>query len=236
MALSVSTIVFWLIAIMIAGSALMTAAAKNILHAAFALATAFLGVGAMYVFLHADFVAAVQLIVYVGGIIVLIMFAVMFSSNVAEDTSKEKRGRAGVIFGALAAAGVFAVILLMIGRLEVPLNANNKYASVDYANTVGVQPISEQKAAEYAALINKHQNVLKSAMTMSNAQLEEHINAQLGKTPESKELLEAVTKQRGHIGLGHRLVGDYLLPFEVASILLLAALIGAVVIVRKEIG
>lgn len=241
MALPVSTIVFWLIAIMIAGSALLTAAAKNILHAAFALATAFLGVGAMYVFLHADFVAAVQLIVYVGGIIVLIMFAVMFSSNVAEDTSKEKRGRAGVVFGALAAAGVFAVMLLMISRLEKPLNRHNTYAAVDYANTVGVQPRSDEQAVKDAALVAKNDAALNPVgetpwKSLSNDKLKERVYKTLGEK-EGKELFDALQKtERGRIGLGHKLVGDYLLPFEVASILLLAALVGAVVIVRKEIG
>src|SRR5215813_995730 len=136
--MAISTFVFWLVVLMTAGSALIVVGARNILHAAFALCMAFLGVGALYVFLHADFVAAVQLIVYVGGILVLIMFAVMFSSNVAEDTSGERRGLFSMVTGLAAAVMIFIGILMMINRLEVPLNAQNQYASVDYSNTVGV--------------------------------------------------------------------------------------------------
>ena len=65
----ISTVVFWFIALMTVGSAVLVVTAKNILHAGFALCLTFLGVAGLYVFLHADFVAAVQLIVYVGGIL-----------------------------------------------------------------------------------------------------------------------------------------------------------------------
>lgn len=246
MALSVSTIVFWLIAIMTTGSAVVVAAARNILHAAFALCTAFLGVGALYVFLHADFVAAVQLIVYVGGILVLIMFAVMFSSNVVEDTAKERRSLAGLVSGLIVAIAIFVMILLLIQRLEKPLNAQNQYAAVDYANTVGVQP-DPRTAAELAAdnaLLVKFDALLnppaetavnKSASRLSNDDLRARLNKALGDKP-GAEVYAAWDRQRGRYGLGHKLIGEYLLPFEVASILLLAALLGAVVVVRKELS
>jgi NAD(P)H-quinone oxidoreductase subunit 6 len=155
-------------------------AARNILHAAFSLCLTFLGVGAIYVYLHADFVAAVQLIVYVGGILVLIMFAIMFSSNVVEDTAEHRRGYLAIGAGALTAAAIFFAIFLITQRLEGPLSEVNKHARAPYVPTVSVAP--------------------------------------------------------GQTGIGHYLMGQYLLPFEVASVLLLAALVGAVVIVRKELS
>ena len=88
----IATVIFWAVVLLTAGSAVLVVTARNILHAAFALCLSFLGVAALYIFLHADFVAGVQLIVYVGGILVLIMFAVMFSSNVVEDTAEKRRG------------------------------------------------------------------------------------------------------------------------------------------------
>src|SRR5205814_3891334 len=126
--MAISSFVFWLVVLMTGGSAVVVVGARNILHAAFALCTAFLGVGALYVCLHADFVAAVQLIVYVGGILVLIMFAVMFSSNVAEDTSAERRGWFSMTTGGMTALAVFGGIFLMIQRLEKPLAEQNRYA------------------------------------------------------------------------------------------------------------
>lgn len=176
----ISTLIFWLVALMTVASSILVVAARNVLHAAFSLCLAFLGVACIYVFLHADFVAAVQLIVYVGGILVLIMFAVMFSSNVVEDTAESGRSRLGMAAGFGSAVALFAAVVLMLQRLDAPLVKANAQGSVPYQATVSVAA--------------------------------------------------------GETGLGHYLMGQYLLPFEVASVLLLAALIGAVVIVRKEIS
>jgi NADH-quinone oxidoreductase subunit J len=180
--LTIASVIFWLIALLTAGSAMFVVTSRNILHAAFSLCMTFLGVGAIYIFLHADFVAAVQLIVYVGGILVLIMFAVMFSSNVVEDTAEHGRSHLAMLAGGASALAIFAAIVLLTQRLAVPLARANpiENAKIAYAHTVSVTGTE--------------------------------------------------------IGLGHLLMGQYLLPFEVVSILLLAALIGAVVIVRKELS
>ncbi len=215
----------------------MVVSARNILHAAFALCTAFLGVGALYLFLHADFVAAVQLIVYVGGILVLIMFAVMFSSNVAEDTSGERRGWFSMATGGVAALAVFGGIYLMIQRLEKPLAEQNQYAAVDYVNTVGVH--SDTQSKEDIALIKSEEKALNLTSPidkLSNEDLHKRVDSTPGDKAKHDELYAALERNRGRYGIGHKLIGEYLLPFEVASILLLAALVGAVVIVRKELS
>ena len=59
--------------------------AQNIVRAVFSLLGTFLGVALIYGFLSADFLAAIQLLVYVGGILVLILFAVMLTSNISSD-------------------------------------------------------------------------------------------------------------------------------------------------------
>ncbi|HLX63310.1 MAG TPA: NADH-quinone oxidoreductase subunit J [Planctomycetota bacterium] len=238
--MAISTLVFWLIVLFTGGSALVVVSARNILHAGFALATAFLGVGALYVFLHADFVAAVQLIVYVGGILVLIMFAIMFSSNVAEDTSAERRGSFAMGTGGLAAVLVFIGIFLMVRRLEKPLAEHNQYAAVDYSNTVGVQ--FDNLSSEEKTRLENSNKILnpgdgeKPADELSNAELKERIDKAGLKSDDAEALLNLYKRQRSHYGIGHKLIGEYILPFEVVSILLLAALVGAVVIVRKELN
>jgi len=177
---SVATLVFWFIVLLTVGSSVLVVTARNILHAAFSLCLTFLGVAGLYIFLHADFVAAVQLIVYVGGILVLIMFAVMFSSNVVEDTAAGGRTtRLGTIAGGITALLVFAAIVQLTFKLRAPLEAANQFGGEAYVPTASVVA--------------------------------------------------------GQTGLGHLLMGPYLLPFEFVSVLLLAALIGAVVIVRKEL-
>lgn len=219
---------------MTASSALVVVGARNILHAAFALCTAFLGVGALYVFLHADFVAAVQLIVYVGGILVLIMFAIMFSSNVAEDTSAERRGWFSMATGGMAALAVFIGILLLVRRLEVPLHEQNKCAAVDYANTVGVAPSTV--SGDELALVKKYPDIVGAVSTMSDENAKAEMIKQLPKEDKGLKLYNAWHQSKGYYGIGHKLVGEYILPFEVVSVLLLAALLGAVVIVRKELN
>jgi len=217
---------------MTASSAVVVVGARNILHAAFALCICFLGVGGIYVLLHADFVAAVQLIVYVGGILVLIMFAIMFSSNVAEDTSAERRGWFSTTTGLVAALAVFAGLFLMVRRLEIPLQQQNKYAAVDYVNTVGVTPSTA--TAEQIALLQKNPELLHSISTKSDVDAKAELIKQSPK--DGEKLFDAWMQFKGRYGIGHKLAGEYILPFEVVSMLLLAALVGAVVIVRKELN
>ena len=173
-------LLFWFVILLTLASAVMVVASKNILHAAFSLCTCFLGVAGIYLFLHADFVAAVQLIVYVGGILVLIMFAIMFSSHTQEERGEGGRKLLALGAGAGVAGMVFTAILLMLHKLSVPLRALNSKSDEVYRFTTGG-----------------------------------------GGAPTDGDL-------------GYLLMGKYLLPFEVASVLILAALIGAVVIVRKE--
>lgn len=173
-----ATLLFWIVVLMTVTAATFVVVARNILHAAFALAVAFLGVAGIYIFLHADFLAAVQLIVYVGGIIVLVMFAIMFSAHTQEGTVEPRRTWLALGGGALVAGVVLAATIMLINRLQVPLAEANAHADAAYRTTASAAP--------------------------------------------------------GEIALGHVLLGEYLLPFEVASILILAALVGAVAIVRKE--
>lgn len=75
-------IIFYLFGTVTVVSALMVVGSKNIVHAAFYLLFTFFGVAGLYVFLGADFIAVVQLLVYVGGILVLLLFGVMLTSKI----------------------------------------------------------------------------------------------------------------------------------------------------------
>jgi NAD(P)H-quinone oxidoreductase subunit 6 len=164
--MDLSTAVFYLVAIITVGSALMVAFSRNIIYSAFSLLGTFAGVAGLYVFLGADFVAAVQLLIYVGGILVLLLFAVMLTHRI---TDVEITNRAAGRIPALIVTGVFIYLL--------------------------VQTVRE--------------------------------------TPwvKAKEIIYQPTTAK----IGDLFLDSYLLPFELASLVLLAALIGAVVISRKEI-
>ncbi|TMA08711.1 MAG: NADH-quinone oxidoreductase subunit J [Deltaproteobacteria bacterium] len=164
--MDIATALFYLVAIITVGSAAVVAFSRNIIYSAFSLMGTFAGVAGIYVFLGADFVAAVQLLIYVGGILVLILFAVMLTHRI---TDVEITNRAAGRIPALLAIGIFIFLL--------------------------VQTIRETSWAK------------------------------------AKEILYAPTTAR----IGDLFLENYLLPFELASLVLLAALIGAVVLSRKEL-
>lgn len=78
--MELTTILFYLFSLITLGAAAFMVFSKNIVHSAFALMFALIGVAALYVLLYADFLAATQLLVYVGGILILILFGVMLTS------------------------------------------------------------------------------------------------------------------------------------------------------------
>lgn len=74
-------IIFYFFAVVTVGSATVVVFARNIVYSAFALLFTFFGVAGLYVLLNADFLAVTQLLIYVGGILVLLLFGVMLTSN-----------------------------------------------------------------------------------------------------------------------------------------------------------
>src|SRR5271166_5054503 len=110
----VAQIIFYLLATLTVGSALIVAFSHNIVYSTFALLGAFMGVVGVYVLLAADFVAMVQLLVYVGGILVLTLFAVMLTQGIADVTiSNRAVGRVPALLVA-ALAGI--VMLFAVFR------------------------------------------------------------------------------------------------------------------------
>lgn len=110
--MSVSTVVFFIFAILSIAAAWMVVTSKNIVHSALYLALSFSGVAVLYILLNADFLAAVQLLVYTAAISLMVVFAVMLTlrGDVCAS-STETRGWLG---GAIISAAVFVVIGLVI--------------------------------------------------------------------------------------------------------------------------
>ncbi len=79
--MSLTTILFYLFALLTLGSATFMVFSRNIVHAAFAMMFTLLGVAGLYVLLYADFIAATQILVYVGGILILILFGIMLTTQ-----------------------------------------------------------------------------------------------------------------------------------------------------------
>jgi NADH:ubiquinone oxidoreductase subunit 6 (subunit J) len=156
---------FYFFAALTVISAGIVAFSTNILRAAFGLMFSFFGVAGLYLFLHADFLAATQVLIYVGGVLVLMLFGIMLTQKLAEATIHT--GRIQWVPSLIGMAILFAFILYLVFRT----------------------PWNIQGPAEF---------------------------------------------QETTAAIGTLLMTEWLLPFEVASILLLAALVGAVSIARTR--
>jgi len=101
--------VFWIIVGITVGSAFMVVQSKSLLYSAYALLFTFVGVTGLYIFLWADFLAVVQIVVYIGGILILIIFGIMLTNKITSvnisHTSMQKSVGAIVVFGLIGVLG-----------------------------------------------------------------------------------------------------------------------------------
>jgi NADH-quinone oxidoreductase subunit J len=165
-------ILFYVFAAITLASAAVVVFSKNVMHSAFSLLFTLFGIAAFYVLLSADFLAVSQIMIYIGGILVLIIFGVMLTSRI---TGVEfKSGLSGKVQTtiSLALAAIVAVTLSIV------------YSTSEWFTK---EITTEQIASS---------NSLK--------------------------------------GLGVELMTDYLVAFEVASVLLTIALVGAALIARRK--
>jgi NADH-quinone oxidoreductase subunit J len=102
--MNVYDLIFYLFAAITVISALMVVTARNIVHSAFYLLFTFFGVAGIYVLLGADFVAVVQLMIYVGGILILLIFGVMLTNRI---TNVDIRTGTVHIVPAIIGVGIF---------------------------------------------------------------------------------------------------------------------------------
>jgi NADH-quinone oxidoreductase subunit J len=159
-------VLFYAIAGLTVIAALGVAFSRNVVYSAISLMGTLVGASGLYVFLAADFVAVVQLLVYVGGILVLTLFAIMLTHQISEvEVSNRSVGRLPAL-----------VLVVLVGiAMGVAL----------FRAPWHVEPLKEASPTTY--------------------------------------------------GIGDAFLTQWLLPFELASIVLLTALVGAIVLSRKEL-
>ena len=157
--------VFYLFAIVIVVSAILVVSMKNIFHCALSLILCLFMVAGIFVLLHAEFLAVVQVLLYVGAVAILMIFAIMLTSKLA--------GREVMMTNEQTSVGLFLSLIMVVG-----LFLSMKYTVFRVADA----------------------------------------------TPAPLSTLE----------IGKLLMTDFVLPFEMVSVLLLAALVGAILIARRE--
>jgi NADH-quinone oxidoreductase subunit J len=102
---------FWSLSAITIGSALMIIASRNLIHAVVFLILSFIGVAGLFLTLSADFLALVQILVYVGAIAVLMLFAILLTPRAARDNSETAmRYPAMLLMGLIIAAGTFVAL------------------------------------------------------------------------------------------------------------------------------
>jgi len=104
-------IIFGLVAALVIGAAMMVVLVRNVIHAALWLIASFFGVGALYLLLEAEFIAVVQVLVYVGAISILILFAIMLTRQVTGEGVRQLVGGWRLWLTGAVAAGLFALAL-----------------------------------------------------------------------------------------------------------------------------
>ena len=168
-AYSTELICFLILSSVIVSGSLAVVLLENIVYSAFLLGGVFMAVAGLYLLLNASFVAAAQILVYVGAVNVLILFAIMLVNNKEKLKSIE-----GLKTRKLISGGVCGGLLILLLRVSITTKWN---------------------------------------------------------MPGPKSIGEEATER-----IGEHLFTDYLLPFELASILLLMAMIGAIVLARRDVS
>src|SRR5579864_3277507 len=91
--MDLATLLFWIIAVILVGSALLVVGLRNIVHSALALVVLFAMAAGIYLLLNAEFIAIVQILIYAGAVTILILFALMLTrtNNQRSNTNPNNR-------------------------------------------------------------------------------------------------------------------------------------------------
>jgi NADH:ubiquinone oxidoreductase subunit 6 (subunit J) len=168
---------FWVMSFVILASGIGVVMSRNLVHAAMLLALCFVGTAGIFVLLNAEFLAAVQILVYVGGVVTLIIFAIMLSESI---TGKKIVAHNRQSVTALGVAVMMAIVMVVI----LLYNQEGYYVG------------------PWRWWVTPERN---DFPTISNAQL-----------------------------IGRSLMSTYTLAFWIASVILMIAMIGALIIARGE--
>jgi NADH:ubiquinone oxidoreductase subunit 6 (subunit J) len=120
--MSLVQVMFYIMSFVVLGSALMVAISKNLVRSIFMFFVTLFGLAGLYVLAVADFVAVTQIVIYVGGILVLILFAFMLSGKEALEAVSQQKNRVislGNLSGFILAALFLVVMVNVILKADV---------------------------------------------------------------------------------------------------------------------
>jgi NADH-quinone oxidoreductase subunit J len=183
-----STVIFYVFAAFAVVSATLCILQRNPVSAALWLVSTMFSLAAIYVLLDAQFIAAIQVLVYAGAVMVLFLFVIMLLN--LGHASSDFRGPSSV-----------AATIVIVGLLVIELTALWRYTPRRLASEIAQSPAFADAASAFAA----------------------------------GPLAQQEAAARGVVGaIAAPLFQVYLVPFEITSILLLAAIVGAVVLAKRK--
>ncbi len=189
-------VVFWILSVMAVVGALGVVMVPDLFRAALLLIVVFIAVAGFFVLLSAEFLAVVQVLIYVGAIAILIIFAVMLTRDVQHGNLPNRMQLPAAVLAAL----LFAALVAVAVDTQWEFLPAEQQERVDLVQTSAVTTLTGDVLTEAGITGPEEQSEVQNA------------------------------------GLADLLVTDYVLPFEAVSVLLLAALIGALVLVRPNPG
>ncbi|WP_268122434.1 NADH-quinone oxidoreductase subunit J [Roseivirga pacifica] len=142
--MSLPLIIFYFFGILSAAAAIYIALTKNIIYAAFSLILCFIGLAGVFVFLGAEFIAVTQILVYIGGILVLLIFGVMLTNRLkGEKLVSQSRQK---LLGFLVSGMLFYVLLK--GILAANFSAL-EWMSAESGSQTGLKTLGMNLMTEY---------------------------------------------------------------------------------------
>jgi NADH-quinone oxidoreductase subunit J len=186
------SVFFWIFSIAAILAGLLTVMARNAVHSALFLISSLVSVAALFILLGAEFIAGVQILVYVGGVMVLFLFVIMLVNVGAEEEgSSAIFNRAPQVTAAMVFLGLLALVLVL------------------YVIPEGAKKLKSPEKQQQAAIVREAREQ----------------SLETGATGVSR-----ITKETERVGMSLYTYAS--LPFEIASLLLLVAIIGSVMLAR----
>jgi NADH-quinone oxidoreductase subunit J len=209
-------LVFWVLALVAIGGAVGVVVVRDLFRSALLLALVFIAVGGFFVLMSAEFLAVVQVLIYVGAISILFIFAVMLTADVRRGNLPNRLQIPAVVLPALLLAAMVITAVSTDWRL-IP-DSERERANLAQTQSVNLVPDAAlERSGERDGGASSPENSPESFPENSSAS-----------SPEREQIQPA--------GIADLLISDFVLPFEVASVLLLAALIGALALARGREG
>lgn len=146
--MTLAALLFWTVCLLTVAGAVVCVFARNLFRAALGLGGCLLGVAGLYLFLQAEYLAAIQLVVYVGGVLVLAVFGVMASRDILGETQRPRPAAwiAAIVVGGMTIAALGKTVIQSVGTAP-GLNT----VRVPAATTTSTQALGDHLASTWLA-------------------------------------------------------------------------------------